>query len=155
VKTRLNEEVTIPNAVVVSGNTVNYSRLEKDGVYAATAVTIGYDTPWRQVEAMLLAAADETPGLRHDRPPRVLQTALSDFYVEYTMLVCPEKPPQRVPVLAALHARIQDVFNEHGVQIMSPHYESDPAESKLVPPERWHESPAKPPDAEVRAGRNR
>jgi hypothetical protein len=45
-------------------------------------------------------------------------------------------------VLSCLHGNVQDVFNEHGVQIMSPHYLGDPAEPKLVPPEKWHDAPA-------------
>jgi len=28
---------------------------------------------------------------------------------------------------------VVDVFNEHGVQIMSPHYMGDPAQAKVVP----------------------
>jgi small-conductance mechanosensitive channel len=142
VKTPRNDEVTIPNAVIVSGNTVNYTRYSRDGVYVSTSVTIGYDTPWRQVHAMLLTAASRTSGVRSDRTPSVLQSGLSDFYVEYTLLVCPADPRRRVYVLAELHTHIQDVFNEHGVQIMSPHYESDPSEAKVVPPERWHPAPA-------------
>ena len=35
----------------------------------------------------------------------------------------------------ALHRNILDVFNEYGVQIMTPAYEGDPAEPKLVPRE--------------------
>jgi len=34
------------------------------------------------------------------------------------------------------------VFNEHGVQIMSPQYISDPAEPKVVPPDQWYAAPA-------------
>jgi hypothetical protein len=47
-------------------------------------------------------------------------------------------------VLTALHQNIQDCFNEHGVQIMSPHYEGDPAEKVWVPREKWFETPATP-----------
>jgi hypothetical protein len=36
------------------------------------------------------------------------------------------------------------VFNEHGVQIMSPHYLGDPAQPKIVPPADWHKPPAPP-----------
>ena len=46
-----------------------------------------------------------------------------------------------------LHANIQDVFNEHGVQIMSPHYMADPPAAKLVPPEGWYAAPARKPEA--------
>jgi hypothetical protein len=37
------------------------------------------------------------------------------------------------------------VFNEHGVQIMSPNYEGDPDTPKVVPRERWYTVPASPP----------
>jgi len=77
----------------------------------------------------------------------VFQTALSDFYPEYR-LVCqavPHQPRPRAEVLSALHANIQDVFNEYGVQIMSPHYLGDPAEPKFVPKTAWFAAPAKAP----------
>ena len=114
----------------------NYSRtVAAPGFVLDTVVTIGYDTPWRQVEAMLVEAALRTPGVIAQPRPRVFQTALSDFYPEYR-LVCqalPSEPRPRAEVLSALHAHIQDVFNEQGVQIMSPHYLGDPAEPKLAP----------------------
>jgi small-conductance mechanosensitive channel len=143
VRTRRNEEVTIPNAVVISGTATNYTRNAAEGVFAPVVVTIGYDAPWRQVEALLLLAASRSEGLRQVPAPRVLQTALSDFYVEYTLLVCLEQPAERIPIMSGVHARIQDAFNEHGVQIMSPHYEADPNDAKLVPPAKWYEAPAK------------
>jgi small-conductance mechanosensitive channel len=80
--------------------------------------------------------------LRADHKPVVFQTALEDFYVKYTLLVGLERQDRRVPTLAALHANIQDVFNEYGVQIMSPHYESDPASKKVVPKAEWFAAPA-------------
>ena len=49
----------------------------------------------------------------------------------------------RAEVVSALNASIQDVFNENGVQIMSPHYLGDPAEAKVVPRSRWFAPPAK------------
>ena len=110
-----------------------------------TAVTIGYDTPWRQVQAMLHEAARRTPGLRPEAEPFVLQTALSDFYVEYELNVLVDAPHERRRVLSSLHENIQDVFNEYGVQIMSPHYEGDPRVPAVVPRERWYAPPATPP----------
>jgi hypothetical protein len=43
----------------------------------------------------------------------------------------------------ALHRNIQDVFNEHGVQIMTPAYESDPAAPKVVLKDQWYQTPAR------------
>ena len=148
--TGLGEELTLPNALVLTSVTRNYSRAVKGtGFVLDTAVTIGYDAPWRQVHAMLIEAARRTPGVLPDPPPRVFQTALADFYVEYR-LVCqaiPTEPRPRAEVLSGLHGNVQDVFNEHGVQIMSPHYLSDPSVAKVVAKENWYAAPAVPPKA--------
>ena len=145
VKTLRQEEATIPNAVVVATTTTDYSRFsETHGVFTPTSVTIGYDTPWRQVHALLLLAAARTTGLRLDPKPTVLQASLEDFYVKYTLFVCLERQESRPFVLGALHANIQDLFNEYGVQIMSPNYVLDPAGPKVVPKKDWFAAPAAP-----------
>lgn len=147
VRTPRNEEITIPNAVVVSNATTNFTRNADAGLMTPTSVTIGYDTPWRQVHALLLLAAERTADLRREPKPVVFQTALCDFYVQYTLLVSLVNPARRVPTLAALHANIQDAFNEFGVQIMSPNYEADPERPKLVPRQEWFAAPAVPATA--------
>ena len=42
-----------------------------------------------------------------------------------------------------LHRNIQDVFNEYGVQIMTPNYVADTPDPKLSPKENWYAPPAK------------
>ena len=140
-----NEEVTIPNAVLVGNSIRNYSRLAGErGTLVSTKVTIGYDVPWRQVHAMLVAAAEQTPGLRGSPKAFVYQRGLADFYVEYELFAYMDQPLNRVPVLSALHGNIQDQFNTHGVQIMSPHFMEQPPGSVVVPPENWYATPAEP-----------
>ncbi len=139
------EEITIPNAVVVGNNIRNFTRQAGDaGSLMSTSVTIGYDTPWRQVHALLINAAKRTPGLAATPEPYVLQRALSDFYVEYELFVhCPE-PMRRATILSVLHAEILDEFNTWGVQIMSPHYRMQPEGVVLVNKENWYTRPAQP-----------
>jgi len=145
IKTLRQEEVTVPNAVVVSQTTTDYSRPgDQEGVFTPTSVTIGYDAPWRQVHALLLLAAERTPGLRREPKPVVLQMALQDFYVKYTLFVCLERQESRPFTLHTLHAHIQDLFNEYGVQIMSPNYRGDPAKPKIVAKKDWFAAPAFP-----------
>ena len=145
IETLRNVEVTLPNAYLAGNVTRNLSRLAANGgMRLTTSVTIGYDTPWRQVHAMLTMAAERTSRISKDPAPRVLQTALQDFYVEYTLVVCIADPKLKISVLNELHAHIQDVFNEYGVQIMSPNYEADPADKKFVPKEQWFQAPAQP-----------
>ncbi len=148
IRTGLGEELTLPNSMITGTVTKNYSRtVQGPGFIVDTTVTIGYDTPWRQVEAMLIEAARRTPGIIDPPEPRVFQTALSDFYPEYRLVAqaIPTEPRPRAEIMTMLHANIQDVFNEHGVQIMSPHYRSDPQEAKVVKPEDWYKAPANPP----------
>lgn len=130
-----NEEITIPNSVLISNPIHNYSKLAtSQGTLLSTQVTIGYDAPWRQVHALLIGAAQKTPGLRATPTPYVYQRALSDFYVEYELFASIDNPIERIPVLSALHAHIQDAFNEHGVQIMSPHFFAQPEQPVLAKP---------------------
>ena len=146
IRTGLGEELTLPNSMITGAVTKNYSRsVQGRGYIVDTTVTIGYDTPWRQVEAMLVEAARRTPGILMAPAPQVFQTALSDYYPEYRLVAQAraERPRPRAEVLSHLHQNIQDVFNEHGVQIMSPHYMADPAVEKVVPPENWYAAPAK------------
>ena len=141
-----NEEITVPNSVITGAAIRNYSKLAgQQGTLVSTRVTIGYDAPWRQVHALLIAAAGKTSGVRLQPSPFVYQRALSDFYVEYELFAHIDRPLERVPILSALHAAIQDEFNSYGVQIMSPHFYQQPAAAPVVPPERWHAAPAQPP----------
>lgn len=147
IHTNLREEISIPNSVLVGQSVKNFSRLASGGgVITQVGVTIGYDTPWRQVEAMLIEAAEQTRGVRHNPRPIVYQTALSDYYVEYFLRIAVDEPRRRLEIMSELHAKIQDVFNTYGVQIMSPHYRADPAVEKIIAPEHWYPAPAKADD---------
>lgn len=146
IRTIEGQEVTIPNSVLVGTSTVNYSRLgHPDGMIASSTVTIGYDAPWRQVHSLLLLAAGRTGNIRKQPAPYVLQRQLSDFYVEYTVICRLVDEKVRIETLSELHSRIQDAFNEFGVQIMSPHYMVQPAENMVVPPSKWYPAPAGKP----------
>lgn len=136
------EEFTIPNMVIVGTIVKNYSRLTKGtGIPLTTSVTIGYDAPWRVVQDMLVAAAERTPGVLKDPDPRVFQSRLSEFYVEYQLVVRIEKPELRVATLTGLHQNILDIFNERGVQIMVPAFESQPQSPVIVPRSKWSQAP--------------
>ena len=134
VLTAKNEYVTVPNAVLISKDTLNYSRVTGDRQpELSTGVTIGYDAPWRQVHELLLLAADRTPGIRKTPSPYVVQTALSDFYAEYSLRFVPAEIAKKGSVLSSLHQQIQDAFHHAGVQIMSPNFVAQPAEP-VIPP---------------------
>lgn len=142
-----NEEIIIPNSIILNGQVINYSSLaRKEGLILHTTVGIGYEVPWRQVEAMLHLAAERTQEVLKDPRPFVLQQALGDFCVTYELNVFCDDPRRMTSIYSALHRNILDLFNEYGVQIMTPSYESDPEKPKLVAKEEWFAAPAKPGD---------
>ena len=138
-----NEEIVLPNSQILGSEVVNYSSLARTrGLILHTEVGIGYETPWRQVEAMLMQAAERTPGLAMEPVPFVLQTKLGDFAVTYELNVFCADASMLPRLYTALHRSILDVFNEYSVQIMTPAYERDPPEPKIVRREDWFAAPA-------------
>ena len=123
IRTTKNEEITIPNAGLLSGGIVNYSALtHTHGLTLHTSITIGYDVPWPQVHELLLSACAKTPGLEATPAPFVLQKALQDWYVEYEVNATTREAHAMPRTYSALHANIQDAFRDAGIEIMSPHY---------------------------------
>jgi small-conductance mechanosensitive channel len=133
-----NEEIVIPSSVLLNSNILNYSRRTKEsGVILHTKVGIGYETPWRQVDAMLMLAADRTEGLLKEPPPFVLKESLGDFAVNYEINAYCLDTSNILFIYNALHQNILDVFNENDVQIMTPAYMKDPEAPKVVPKDKW------------------
>ena len=75
---------------------------------------------------MLIKAALATNQVQSIPSPYVYQRALSDFYVEYQLFMHTESPDIQIKILSELHQKIQDEFNQAGIQIMSPHFMSQP-----------------------------
>jgi small-conductance mechanosensitive channel len=142
VRTPKNEEIVIPNSVILNSSVVNYSTLAREGrLILYTTVGIGYETPWRQVEAMLMQAAERTADLLKEPRPFVLQKALGDFAVTYEINVYCGDAQAMLQLYTQLHQNILDVFNEYGVQIMTPAYVGDPTQPKIVPKDQWYAAP--------------
>jgi small-conductance mechanosensitive channel len=137
-RTPKNEEIIIPNSVILNSNVINYSTHAADkGLILHTTVGIGYETPWRLVHGMLILAAERTAGILQDPPPFVLQKSLGDFAITYELNAYTREPHNRLRIYAELHQNILDAFNENNVQIMTPAYEGDPSEPKVVPKDQW------------------
>lgn len=123
IRTIKNEVITIPNSSVLNGNTTNYSSeaIEK-GLIIHTTVTIGYDVPWKDMHQALIDAALRTNLILDEPKPFVLQTSLEDFYVSYQINAYTREAGKQALIYSNLHQNIQDVCNERGIEILSPHY---------------------------------
>ncbi len=123
IKTIKNEIVSIPNSTVMNSHTTNFSAEAIEfGLILHTSVTIGYDTPWRQIHDLLIKAALATDLIDSDPAPFVFQERLDDFYVSYQINAYTRIANKQHVTYSLLHQNIQDVFNEAGVEIMSSHY---------------------------------
>src|SRR5271157_270922 len=117
------EEIVIPNSVVLSSHVINYTLLgQTEGLLLHTSVTIGYNTPWRTVHQLLIEAALKTADILPDPAPFVLQKALNDSYVQYEINAYTRNPHAMFITYSNLHANIQDCFYAAGVEIVSPVY---------------------------------
>ena len=132
-RTMRREEVTIPNAVMASERLINYTRLAgTQGMLLSTSIAIGYGVPWQRVQQLLTHAAAATTGVAADPPPRVLAWELSDFFVSYQLHTHLAAGADRIAVRAELNTRILDTFAAAGVQIMTPHFESQPEQPVIA-----------------------
>ncbi|TRX37354.1 mechanosensitive ion channel [Flavobacterium sp. ZT3R18] len=148
IRTSKFEDITIPNATVLSSSSINYSSNTKDdsnGLVIHTTVTIGYDTDWKEVHKALINAATRTDLLESIPAPFVLQTSLDDFYVSYEINGYTKQPTQQPLIYSKLHQNIQDCFNEAGLEIMSPHYNALRDGNKTTTPNNYLNSEYKSP----------
>ena len=134
IKNGIGVELTIPNSLVLSNVTRNYSKstnmlaakqgLAQQGYIVDIHITCSYDTPWRDVRNLLIEAALRNQSVLQDPAPQVLHTGLADFNVQYTLVcqVIPATPTPRAQVIDDIYSHIQDVFNEHDIGLLSPHY---------------------------------
>jgi len=123
VRTIKNVVITIPNGMVLNNHIINYSSsVPEQGLILNTAISIGYDVPWRQVHQLLIESALSTPSILKEPKPFVLQTSLDDYYVSYEVNAYTKDPTWMAKTYSALHQNIQDKFMEAKVEIMSPAY---------------------------------
>ena len=138
VKTPKNEIVTVPNSFVMSSLTTNYSSSAQEyGLIIHSDVTFGYEVPWQQVHQLLIQAALATPHIEAEPRPFVLQTKLDDWYVVYQINAYTRNPEKMALIYSELHQNIQDLFNEAGIEIMSPHFMGVRQADEVFMPEEY------------------
>jgi small-conductance mechanosensitive channel len=126
IKTIKNEDITVPNSMVLSSSTINYSshaKAEKQGLIVHYTVTIGYDVPWKKVYELLITSALKTRYILEDPKPFVLQISLDDFYISYQINAYTNEANMQALIYSNLLENIQDTFNTAGIDILSPGYQ--------------------------------
>lgn len=145
IRTPKNVVISIPNAMIMSNHIVNYStHAKKRGVFLHIEVTIGYDVPWRQVHELLINATKTVESIEDSSHAYVLQKSLGDFSVSYELNVLTKHPRQTQTIYSQLNQSVQDVFNDAGVEILSPTYAAVRDGNHIVIPDEHVPSDYKP-----------
>ena len=123
IKTPKNEMITIPNASIMTAQTINYTNSASEyGLILYTTITVGYEIPWRKVHELLMEAGTKIPNVLSDPKPFVLQIALDDFYVKYQINIYTKNANEMSNIYSDLNKNVQDIFSREGIELLSPHY---------------------------------
>lgn len=120
-RTIKNEEITIPNSSVLSGNTVNYSTFSEDGICFQVELTVGYEEPWQRIHELLLNIPPRIKRVNLTPAPFVLQKKLDDFYVLYELNVYIAKSAEIELAKSEIFQSILDDFLAAGIEMNGPH----------------------------------
>jgi len=124
-KTIRNEEITIPNSAVLSGNTINYSTFSKQGILIPIEVSVGYEVPWEEAHRLILDACATIEKVRKNPAPFVFQKKLGDFYVLYELNVYIDFSGDTDLVISAVYQSLQNTFKRENIDMKSPHFYSE------------------------------
>lgn len=150
IRTVFNVDITIPNSMVLGSHIINYSsHAQESGLILHTAVTIGYDVPWRTIYKLLISAALKTEHVLVEPKPFVLQTSLNDYHITYEVHAYTKSPNGMAEIYSELHQNIQDAFNKAGVEIMSPAFTAVRNGNTITIPEEHRTKNYEPPAFEI------
>jgi len=123
VRTRGNVEYLLPNSNLVSNTIINYT-LSSPMIWISLPVGVSYGSDPKQVERILMEAAQKEPTVsRHDNP-KVLFTAFADSSLNFELAVCIDvrHQPEKV-VKSNLYFAIFEEFKKAGIEIPFPQQE--------------------------------
>ncbi|WP_270090418.1 mechanosensitive ion channel family protein [Sphingobacterium sp. SYP-B4668] len=120
-RTIKNEEITIPNSSILSGNTVNYTTYSHEGICFQVELTVGYEEPWQRVHELLLRIPARVERVNTTPAPFVLQKKLDDFFVLYELNVYISKSGEIELAKSEIFQHILNDFLAAGIEMSAPH----------------------------------
>lgn len=120
-RTIKNEEITIPNSSILSGNTVNYSTFSEEGICFQVELTVGYEESWQRIHELLLKIPPRIARVNQLPAPFVLQKKLDDFYVLYELNVYISRSAEIELAKSEIYQLILNDFLAAGIEMNGPH----------------------------------
>ncbi len=125
IKTIKNEDITVPNSMILSSTTVNYSNHTKNdgkGLIVHYTLSLDYEVPWEKVYPLLIEAALHTPYIQQEPKPFVLQTQLNDFNISYQINAYTKEANAQAMIYSKLLENIRYVFQREEIELLSPEF---------------------------------
>lgn len=119
IMTRDDDQVTIPNNVVVQQDILNYSKPTTKHA-RTTLVEAAYGVPPMQVQAILIEAAKAVPGVLHDPEPEAFIVAFQDSAIQYRLRFWIKDYARMQDIEGQALAYVWYAFQRHGVEIPYP-----------------------------------
>lgn len=115
IQTELRDITTLPNSILINNP---LTVLHRDGTIIAADLSLSYDIPYPQVEALLTQAA-EAAGLEE---PFVLVQELLDHAVSYRVAGFLAETKNLITARSNLRKKSLEMLHGHGLEIVSPTY---------------------------------
>jgi len=119
VLTRDDDQVTIPNNIVVQQDILNYSKPTTKHA-RTTLVDASYGGPPLQVQAILIEAAKAVPGVLSDPEPEAFVVAFKDSSIQYRLKFWIKDFARMQDVEGQVLAYVWYAFRRHGIEIPYP-----------------------------------
>lgn len=125
-KTIKNEIISIPNSKVIDNEIINYTRITKEqgSLILHTDITLGYEICQYKVEKLLIQAAKKIPFILEEKEPFVLRKNLNESFITYELNVHTVLTDKIPTIYSDIHKNILDLFNQEGIEVLSPTYHS-------------------------------
>ena len=122
-KTINNEEVTVPNSMILSSSTMNFSSMGRtNGLVVTTQVKVRYDARLEDVDATLIAAAQSTKGVTDKITPYIYHISLNELNATYEINAVTFEPQNMYIIKSDLIKNIYNAFRERNIELTSIEY---------------------------------
>ncbi len=121
-KTIYNEDITIPNSIILSKEVINYTTSAKDDerLIIRIPLGLGYDIDVETVDKLLLSSCDNAQGVLSEPKSFVLVKELSDYCIQYELNAYIDDAKNLLISKSELQRNILKNFKDAGAEILSP-----------------------------------
>jgi len=115
-----NESIIVPNSDLVTDKVKNLSFGGDTNLRVHAPIGVAYGTSISKVREILLGIAKSEEKILEDPPPKVVFKEHGDSSLNFDLLGWVESPGDRAAVLDSMREKIDDKFNEEGIEMPYP-----------------------------------